>query len=118
MTTSGHSVSHSTERVERPVGFPLSNLDILKVRSRFDPELDTFNGEAPIKENRWPWPTWIRPKQRIAREDAFRVQLYINEIIRRNYPYHIRALMGQHLWVEFCEYFAVNPDVEKGIRLI
>jgi len=66
----------------------------------------------------WLWPKWIYPKRRLYDYEAARVQRYINAIVRNDYPYQIRELIGRTLWLEFCEYYAVNPDIERAMKYI
>lgn len=105
-------------RVESRLGSPLSHASVQQIISHVDPELDTFNGPVEIKEFAWFWPNWIRPKQRLMRSQADSAQKYINFILRNDYPYQVREYMGRHLWLEFCEYWAVNPDFDKALRYL
>jgi hypothetical protein len=95
---------------------PLSNAQA--IRERFNPELDTFTDTDLTEKFEWVWPKWIFPKQRLARYQAEAAMKYINLIVKREYPYHIREYMGRHLWLEFCEYWAVNPDFDKAMRYL
>lgn len=90
-----------------------------EIAKRFDPELDRFDGKATHREFRWNWPQHIYPvKRRLTVDQALEVQKYINTITRQSYPYHIRWYMGKQLWIEFCEYYAVNPDINKALRYL
>lgn len=86
--------------------------------SHVDPELDTFSAPTENKEFSWLWPKWIRPRQRLMRSQAEAAQKYINFILRNDYPYQIREYMGRHLWLEFCEYWAINPDFDKAMKYL
>lgn len=106
------------ERAEHPVVSPLSNSDVQRIASKVDRELDTFDDNIEVKEFSWMWPRWIFPRQRLLRSQAENAQKYINYIVKRDYPYGIREYMGRQLWVEFCEYWALNPDFDKAIRYL
>lgn len=115
MTISGPSASPSTEKAEHPDASRLSSVAL-----KWDDELD---GPIPAehfvpREWRWDWPMWIRPKQRLLKSQAVEVQAYINQIVRQSYPYQVREYMGRHLWVEFCEYYAINPDINRAMRYL
>ena len=120
MTISGHSALPSTERVEYRPESPLSRAQVEQVASRWDEDLD-----GPVDPSRlqpieftWLWPKWIRPVRRLYYDEAARVQRYINAILRNDYPYQIRELVGRTLWLEFCEYYAINPDIERAMKYI
>ena len=80
--------------------------------------MDRWDGKVGAVEFRWAWPNWIMPKRRLPREQATEVQKYINAIVKRDFPYLIREKMGRQLWVEFCEYYAVNPDCQQAMRYL
>jgi hypothetical protein len=89
------------------------------IAKRYDPELD---GPVKIPSDvmfKWRWPREVpRVKRRLTNEQWLLAQKYINYIVRSNYPFQIRGLMGKQLWLEFCEYWAANPDFEKAIRYL
>lgn len=109
---------HSTGKVVHPVESPLSAQAVSEIRNRIDPKMDRFELPEGIHEFTWPWPWWIKPKQRLHVDEASDIQKYINAIIKQDFPFYIRELMGRHLWVEFCEYYAINPDKLKAMRYL
>ncbi len=111
---------HSTEKVDHRPESPLSDSQVNQIVSKWDDDLD-----SPVpaeymakKEWNWNWPLWIRPVQRLTVSQAVAAQTYINAITRRDYPYQVREYMGRHLWLEFCEYYAINPDFRKALSYL
>lgn len=97
---------------------PDCNRQRWNVLKRWNPELDEVQEQYEDKFFYWEWPRWIHPKSRLPKEQGLAAQNYINFIVKGLYSYSLRERMGRELWLEFCEYYAINPDFERALRYL
>lgn len=104
------------ERGDGPQESPVSNEALNKILRNWSAANDLPEKEYADETYVWAWPNGI-PYRPIKRTKALEAQAYINYIIKQ-YPVQLRPRFGKELWVEFCEYWSVNPDFNKAIRYL